>query len=63
MEGQTPQQEIRSGHDLDVWGGEDTTPLLVPKQGESCIAHVNGRCPAGCTLCIGFLDEMGRQGE
>jgi len=61
MEGQNTQGHDGSVCDMDVWGGEDTVPLLVPRRGEACIAHVNGDCPAGCTLCIGFLDEMGRQ--
>lgn len=58
----SPQGDC-SGQDMDTWGGEDTKPILAPKRGDDCVAHVDGKCPAGCAKCISFLDEMGRQEE
>ncbi len=49
----------RSGLDLDVWGGEVTTPVLIPKPGETCILqNLDGTCPYGCCQCTAFAETM-----
>ncbi len=54
------KQEDASGQDLDVWGGEVTTPVLIPKPGgvEDCKLKDRGGCPIGCQACLLFAEEM-----
>jgi hypothetical protein len=47
------------GLDLDIWGGEVTTPVLIPQSPEHCVAAEGGRCPPGCRECADFADQMG----
>ncbi len=54
----TLTNENCSGLDLDVWGGQDTAPVLVPQSPEQCIIAQDGRCPAGCQACLDFEQEM-----
>ncbi len=52
-----------SGHDLDVWGGKATAPVLVPQAGSAgndCPCQVDDRCPRYCNACVVFLEEMAR---
>ena len=45
--------------DIDVWGGEATTLVLIPQPGQPCVLHEEeGRCPAGCRQCQDFTEEM-----
>lgn len=51
-----------SGFDIDVWGDDrPTTPLLVPDPHngqQDCHGKVDGICPAGCRLCLQFLEDL-----
>jgi hypothetical protein len=49
-----------SGRDLDAWGGETTTPILIPRRGgdEPCPLKIEGRCPVICGACAEFEEEM-----
>jgi hypothetical protein len=46
-----------SSLDLDIWGGETTTPVLIPRSPAECVAAVDGRCPPGCNGCEQFRQE------
>ena len=48
-----------SGADLDAWGGEVTTPILIPRPGDHCVIQEYGRCPPGCRQCQQFAEDMG----
>ncbi len=55
---QISQIADRSVADLDVWGGEQTTPVLIPKPGEPCVLQdEDGRCPDGCQQCLDFAEH------
>jgi hypothetical protein len=54
--------EDRSGHDMDVLGGEPVTPLLLPNP-QSGVQDCprkdeDGTCSEGCSACITFSEQM-----
>jgi len=47
------------GQDMDIWGGADTTLMLIPRPGGSCVLSDDENiCPAGCRQCLDFAEEM-----
>lgn len=54
-----PQIADQSGLDVDVWGGDATMPVLIPRSAEDCVATADGQCPPGCRQCLEFAETMG----
>ena len=53
------RRQNQSGFDIDVWGGEVTSLVLIPKPGEPCVLQDDkGGCPAGCCECWDFAEEI-----
>lgn len=50
------QEQDKSGHNLDIWGGQVTGASYWPRpdSGDPCHLQVEGRCPPGCTACLEY---------